>query len=65
MDRTSRRFSELGLGPARYGDERWIQLLVDEPLLLNQPLCRCKHEVTVGPAPETWATWVTTNRGTS
>ena len=66
VDRTSRRFTELGLGPARYGDDRWIQLLADEPLLLTQPLVRCKHEVTVGPAPETWATWATTTiRGTT
>ncbi len=64
VDRTSRRFVELGLGPARYGDERWLQLLADEPLLLVQPLVRFKHEVTVGPAPETWAAWITTTRGT-
>ncbi len=64
VDRTSRRFIELGLGPARYGDDRWIQILADEPLLLTQPLCRCKHEVTVGSAPEMWATWVAANRGT-
>lgn len=62
VDRTSRRFLELGLGPARYGDERWIQLLAGEPLLLTQPLVRFKQQVTVGPAVETWTGWVTMAR---
>ncbi|MBI3792205.1 MAG: arsenate reductase [Gemmatimonadetes bacterium] len=58
VDRTSKRFAELGLGPARYGDERWIQLLADEPGLLVQPLVRCKQQVTVGPAETTWTAWI-------
>jgi arsenate reductase-like glutaredoxin family protein len=48
----------LGLGLARYGDERWIQILADEPGLLVQPLVRCKQQVTVGPATDTWTAWV-------
>ena len=63
VDRTSRRFTELGLAPARYGEERWLQLLADEPLLLVQPLVRHKQAVTVGPAEVTWGEWVRSARG--
>jgi arsenate reductase (glutaredoxin) len=61
VDRESRRFQELGLGPARYGEERWLQLLVDEPLLLVQPLVRNGGKLTVGggtPAESEWKAWV-------
>ncbi|MBI2795507.1 MAG: arsenate reductase [Gemmatimonadetes bacterium] len=58
VDRASKRFVELGLGPARYGDATWISLLADEPLLLRQPLARCRQQVTVGMAPEVWAAWI-------
>src|SRR5213596_1431726 len=40
IDRESRRFDELGLQTARYGDERWLDVLVVEPLLLRMPLVR-------------------------
>ncbi len=63
VDRTSRRFTELGLGPARYGEERWLTILADEPLLLVQPLVRHKHQVTVGAAEATWAAWVADAKG--
>ena len=58
VDRTSRRFIELGLGPARYGDAKWIGLLADEPLLIRQPLTRCRQQVAIGMAPDTWAAWI-------
>lgn len=59
IDRTSRRFQDLGLGPARYSDERWLTLLVDEPLLLVQPLVRHGAQLTVGAAEATWKAWAT------
>src|SRR5881628_1450552 len=40
IDTDSRRFAELGLRTARYGDERWMEILTDEPLLLKMPLIR-------------------------
>ena len=58
LDRTSRRFMELGLGPARYSDDRWLEMLAEEPLLLRVPLVRCQHQVTVGPAEATWKAWL-------
>ena len=58
VDRSSRRFAELGLGPSRYGDERWLQILAEEPLLLVMPLVRWQHQLTIGAAEETWRAWV-------
>jgi arsenate reductase (glutaredoxin) len=58
LDRDSRRFAELGLGPARYGDERWLEILADEPLLLRMPLVRSGNLISVGLAEGEWKTWM-------
>jgi len=59
IDRGSRRFGELGLGPSRYGADRWLEILQDEPLLLVQPLVRCAARLTIGGDAEAeWKAWV-------
>ena len=58
VNRDAKRFAELGLGPARYGEDRWLQILSDEPLLLRMPLTRFQHKVTVGLAESEWKEWV-------
>jgi arsenate reductase (glutaredoxin) len=58
LDRDSRRFQELGLGVARYSDDRWLEKLADEPLMLRVPLARCQHKLTIGLAEATWKEWV-------
>jgi arsenate reductase-like glutaredoxin family protein len=58
IDLGSRRYSELGLAHSRYGDERWMQLLVDEPLLLRVPLVRYGNKLTVGAAEAEWKSWI-------
>lgn len=58
VDRESRRFAELGLRSAHYGDARWLELLVHEPLLLRMPLVRFQHRLTVGADESTWKEWV-------
>ena len=58
LDRESRRFQSLGLGAARYGDEKWIEKLTLEPLLLRMPLVRHGPKLTVGPAEDTWKFWL-------
>jgi arsenate reductase len=58
VDRTSRRFSELGLGPARYGADKWLAVLCDEPLLLRLPLVRCGPRLAVGLNEPEWAEWL-------
>jgi arsenate reductase-like glutaredoxin family protein len=57
VDRDSRRFAELGLAAARLSDERWLEKLVAEPLLLRMPLVRHGPQLTVGDAVETWRAW--------
>ena len=58
LDRGSRRFADLGLIHARLSDERWIEKLALEPLLLRMPLVRWQNRVTVGAAEEEWRTWM-------
>jgi arsenate reductase len=58
VDESSRRYSELGLRATRYGDERWLTILTDEPLLLRMPLVRHGKALTVGAAEETWKSWL-------
>jgi arsenate reductase (glutaredoxin) len=57
IDRDSRRFAELGLGAARLSDERWLERLSLEPLLLRMPLVRYGAQLTIGGEPETWNAW--------
>jgi arsenate reductase-like glutaredoxin family protein len=58
IDRTSRRYLDLGLAHARYGDDRWLELLTQEPLLLRQPLVRQQSRLTLGSAEAEWKEWV-------
>jgi arsenate reductase (glutaredoxin) len=58
LDRGSGRFAELGLSTAHYTDERWLQKLADEPLLLRQPLVRFGTMLSIGDAEATWKEWI-------
>ena len=58
IDQTSRRYAELGLAHARLTDERWLERLADEPLLLKQPLVRNANRLTIGAAEQTWLEWM-------
>jgi arsenate reductase len=58
LDRQSRRFADLGLGAARLGDDRWLEKLVEEPLLLRMPLVRHGQQLTVGDAEPAWREWI-------
>jgi arsenate reductase-like glutaredoxin family protein len=62
IDKTSRRYQDLGLGVARLSDERWIEKLVDEPLVLAQPLTRWGSKLTIGLAESEWKAWVDAER---
>ena len=57
IDRSSRRFAELGLGASHLSDERWLERLVEEPLLLRIPLVRYQHRLTIGDAEAEWREW--------
>ena len=58
LDRDSRRFEELGLRSARLSDERWVERLAEEPLLLVLPLVRTGNLLTVGLAEQDWKVWI-------
>ncbi len=58
VDREAKRFRELGLGAAHLSDERWLEKLAAEPLLLRQPLVRNDNQLTIGDAEPTWREWL-------
>jgi arsenate reductase-like glutaredoxin family protein len=58
IDRESRRYGELGLAAARLSDERWLEKLTQEPLLLVLPLVRNQHRLTIGRAEDVWRGWI-------
>ena len=58
IDRESKRFAELGLRTALYGEERWLMILSDEPLILRQPLVRMQQKLTVGIKETEWKGWL-------
>jgi arsenate reductase (glutaredoxin) len=57
IDRDSKRFDDLGLRYAQLSDERWLEKLADEPLLLRMPLVRNASQLTIGAAEGTWKAW--------
>jgi len=57
VDRQSRRFLDLGLGAARLSQDRWLEKLVEQPLMLRMPLVRQGSQLTVGDATEMWQRW--------
>jgi arsenate reductase-like glutaredoxin family protein len=58
LDRESKRFQALGLGTAQYSEKKWLELLVEEPLLLRMPLVRNQNLLSLGAAEEVWKDWV-------
>lgn len=62
LDRDGRRFADLGLRAAQYGEQRWLDRLAQEPLLLRMPLVRSGQRLTVGLAEDDWKSWVAAER---
>ena len=61
IDRTSRRFEELGLRHSQPSEARWLEKLVAEPSLLVLPLVRRLGQppgLSVGPDEQAWKEWV-------
>jgi arsenate reductase len=59
IDGEARRYRELGLGTAVLSDERWLETLVAEPLVLRMPLVRHGNQLTIGPSEAEWREWTT------
>ena len=58
IDRQSRRFLDCGMAAARFSEERWLEQLVEEPLMLRMPLVRHGSQLTLGDATVTWQGWM-------
>lgn len=58
IDRDAKRFQALGLHTAYYGPDRWLEIAVEEPLILQMPLVRNDKNLTIGNAEEEWKRWV-------
>src|SRR5690348_7994463 len=62
IDRESRAFAELGLRHASLSEDRWLEKLVEEPLMLRMPLVRQigpgAKGLTIGLAEEEWRRWI-------
>ncbi|MEK9502788.1 arsenate reductase family protein [Gaopeijia maritima] len=58
IDRESKRFRALGLHQAHYGDDRWLDILADEPGILRTPMVRHGNDLSIGYTPDAWAAWV-------
>jgi arsenate reductase len=57
IDRGSRRFLSLGLQAAHYGEDRWLEILSEEPGILVTPLVRNGSQLTIGADEATWRSW--------
>jgi arsenate reductase len=58
VDRDSKRFEELGLHYAQLSDDRWLEKLSEEPLLLRMPLVRNANRLVIGADEATWKSWM-------
>lgn len=58
IDREAKRFRSMGLHQAHYGDDRWLDILADEPGILRTPLVRHGKHLSIGHTPEAWAAWL-------
>lgn len=58
VDRESKRFLDLGLRQAIYGEERWLDILADEPMILRQPLIRLQNKLCIGVDEKLWKDWL-------
>jgi arsenate reductase-like glutaredoxin family protein len=60
IDEGSKRFLDRGLRNSRMSDDRWLELLAEEPLMLKMPLVRQQNRLSVGLAEAEWSGWMAT-----
>ena len=58
VDKGSKRFEELGLRYAQLSDDRWLEKLSQEPLLLRMPLVRNANQLAIGAEEDVWSGWI-------
>jgi len=63
IDRESRSYVSFGMRHASMSEERWLDKLAAEPLMLRMPLVRQIGQgakgLTIGLAEDEWRTWTT------
>ena len=63
IDRDSPSYASLGMRSASLSEERWLDKLTAEPLMLRMPLVRQIGQgakgLTIGLAEDEWRTWTT------
>lgn len=64
VDPVSARYRDLGLAAVRYSDDRWIECLCAEPLVLKQPLVRFGNRLAIGAAEAQWESWIEAGKAT-
>lgn len=57
LDREGKRFQNLGLHTAHYGEEKWLEILEEEPGILVTPLVRYEQRLTLGHDEDSWRGW--------
>lgn len=62
IDENATRYADLGLRHSRLSDTRWLELLVEEPLLLRMPLVRQGNKFTVGLSESDWKLWIVSEK---
>lgn len=58
IDQNSKHYLDRGLRNSRMSDDRWLELLADEPLILRMPLVRQQNRLTIGLAEAEWKGWM-------
>lgn len=58
VDEGAKAFRNRGLHVAHMNDDRMLNALVQEPMMLRLPLVRWEQKLTVGAAEDTWKAWV-------
>lgn len=58
VDKNSKRFDELGLRYAQLSDDRWLEKLSEDPLLLRLPLVRSGNQVLIGADEQVMRSWM-------
>lgn len=58
IDQSSKHYLDRGLRNASMSDDRWLELLADEPLILRMPLVRQQNRLTIGLAEAEWKGWL-------
>ena len=59
IDRTSPRFTALGLHVSGDSPQRQLERALTEPRLLRTPLVRIDQRVSIGYRPDDWDAWIT------